>query len=149
MKTHILLDSSSLLVVKVYGVSRNPKTGEYILIMENLEYDLKTYVKERRDRLTSKEVYGMFWFVFSALGTMHVRGLLHRNFHFGNILRTHNGTWLISDFGLSGAQRPNDSVYGILEFIPPEIIPTSSKKCKEYTSKSDIYSGGMILYLLK
>src|SRR5438132_1288768 len=136
LKTHILLDSSSLLVVKVYGVSRNPKTGEYILVMEEMECDLKTYIKKHRDKLTSKEVYGMFWFAFSALGRMHEKGLLHRDFHFGNILRRLNGTWLVSDFGLSGAQGPSDSVYGILEFIPPEVIPKSGKKGKEYTSKS-------------
>src|ERR1051325_7655496 len=143
LKVHILLDSSSLLVVKAFGISKHPETGEFILVMEEMDYDLKTYIQEHRDTLTWKEVYNIFWFDLHAIMTMHnhEKNILHRDMHFGNLLKRHSGTWYISDFGLSGeAKRPKGSVYGVLDFIPPEVM------CgKEYTSKGDIYSCGMVL----
>ena len=135
-----MLDTSSLLVVKAFGISKDSKTGEFILIMETMDYDLKTYVQKHGNRLTWKEIYSMFWFSTHALRAMHhEKNILHRDLHYGNLLRRYSGTWYISDFGLSGeVKRPKGSIYGLLYFVPPEVILG-----KEYTSKGDVYSLGI------
>src|SRR6266498_3459804 len=84
--------------------------------------------------------------IISGLNTIHGQGLVHCDFHHGNILNQQNRL-SISDLGLckpvqyfQSHFRKND-IYGVLPFIAPEIL-----RGKPYTTASDIYSFSMIMW---
>ncbi|RIA96705.1 kinase-like domain-containing protein, partial [Glomus cerebriforme] len=78
-----------------------------------------------------------------GLEHIHDNELIHRDLHIGNIL--HDGCIYITDMGLfkpadynaSENTKSNNSVYGILPYIAPEIL-----RGQNYTKAADIYSFG-------
>ncbi|EXX66377.1 uncharacterized protein OCT59_023931 [Rhizophagus irregularis] len=81
--------------------------------------------------------------------------MVHRDFHIGNILFTkftkfdqyHNENnesidyvACISDMGV---KKLMISIYGVIPYIAPEVL-----KGKPYTQAADIYSFGMIMYVI-
>ena len=77
---------------------------------------------------------------------IHYHQLVHCDLHSGNIV-LHDDDGLqsfICDLGLSRSiNSHNSSIRGVLPFIAPEVFHT----CK-FTQKSDIYSFGIIMYLM-
>jgi serine/threonine protein kinase len=72
--------------------------------------------------------------------------MVHRDFHLGNILfinNTYNAC--ISDMGL--CRKIDDinetNIYGVIPYVAPEVL-----KGKPYTQASDIYSFGMMMYVV-
>src|SRR4051812_46911380 len=74
-------------VVKCFGISQDPKTKNFILVME--------YISERNNYSTSNK-HGMLRDLISGLGLIHEQGLVHKDFHSGNVL----GGKYITDLGL-------------------------------------------------
>jgi serine/threonine protein kinase len=72
--------------------------------------------------------------------------MVHRDFHIGNILLMNNEyKACISDMGL--CRKIDDinetSIYGVMPYVAPEIL-----REKPYTQAADIYSFGMIMYVI-
>ncbi|RGB40483.1 kinase-like domain-containing protein, partial [Rhizophagus diaphanus] len=82
-----------------------------------------------------------------GLKDIHNKGLIHQDFHCGNILSDFNEDAFITDLGLcqpanvKSSQNNNKKIYGVLPYIAPEVL-----RGKEYTQKSDIYGFGIIAY---
>jgi serine/threonine protein kinase len=82
-----------------------------------------------------------------GLENIHDKGLVHCNFHCGNILNSYNNFTLISDLelcrpaNLIPSQDEYKKIYGVLPYVAPEVLREG-----EYTQKSDIYSFGIIAY---
>jgi len=70
--------------------------------------------------------------------------MVHRDFHPGNLLH-YRRTISVSDLGLSGPIYVTEApqTVGVLPYMAPEIINR-----KPYTKAADIYSVGMIMWLL-
>ena len=88
------------------------------------------------------------WFTAHGLNIIHEKGLIHRDFHCGNILNNKNSEYFqskITDLGLckpANTSQSNDKqIYGVLPYLAPEVL-----KRKEYTQASDIYGFGIIAY---
>ena len=80
---------------------------------------------------------------------IHELGIVHQDFHPGNILSSDfKGDLEISDFGLSkliGANPNNHekkNIFGVLPYIAPEVLSGD----EEYTKAADVYSYGIIAY---
>ncbi|CAI2171735.1 15672_t:CDS:2 [Funneliformis geosporum] len=77
-------------------------------------------------------------------------GIIHRDFHSGNILCNSEYDVVISDLGISKlsteASVNENGYYGIIPYIAPEIF--QGQKSNKYTEASDIYSFGMIMWEL-
>src|ERR1044072_9630420 len=81
-----------------------------------------------------------------GLKDIHNCGLIHHDFHCGNILSDFNMVEFayITDLGLcqpanvKSAQSNNKKIYGVLPYVDPEVL-----KRKEYTQASDIYGFGI------
>jgi len=74
--------------------------------------------------------------------------ICNRDLYSGNILYGNSSNKhpvVISDLGISKSSMDNDDdeIYGIIPYIAPEILQE-----KEYTTASDIYSFGMIMWEL-
>src|ERR1051325_1058698 len=88
--------------------------------------------------------------IAAGLKIIHSKGLIHHDFHCGNILNSkdYHGylRTLITDLGLckpasKAPQKSNKQIYGVLPYVAPEVL-----RGKEYTQASDIYGFGIIAY---
>ncbi|RGB29900.1 kinase-like domain-containing protein, partial [Rhizophagus diaphanus] len=85
--------------------------------------------------------------IANGLKDIHNKGLIHRDFHCGNILSNFGQKAFITDLGLcqpanvKSSQNSNKEIYGVLPYVAPEVL-----RGKEYTQASDIYGYGIIAY---
>ncbi|PKY56264.1 kinase-like protein [Rhizophagus irregularis] len=93
----------------------------------------------------------MLWSISAGLNFIHKYGLVHGNLHGGNILVENNVNSIdtkITDTGLHGPvdskQISSKQIYGVIPFVAPEIFDGNTPTSKE----SDIYSFGMIMWML-
>ncbi|RHZ57523.1 hypothetical protein Glove_386g40 [Diversispora epigaea] len=136
-----ILDNTSTFLVKCYGLTKDPTTQDYMLVLNYFETDLRRFLKDNYQSLTLLQKYLIISSTAFNLGRIHEQNIMHRDLHSGNILYKSN-TWYIGDLGLSGSvNKQLDSIYGNLPYIAPELL------CKRnYTTKSDVYSLGIIMW---
>ncbi|RHZ48671.1 hypothetical protein Glove_543g39 [Diversispora epigaea] len=137
------LDNSLRLLAECYGLTKDPTTQDYMLVLGYYDNDLRKFLKDTYHSLTLLQKYQIIYKVASSLDEIHQQNTIHRDLHSGNILYYAKAFfWYISDLGLSGpVDKPLNSIYGNLPYIAPEVL------CGEiYTKKSDIYSLGIIMW---
>ncbi|RUO95987.1 kinase-like domain-containing protein [Jimgerdemannia flammicorona] len=134
-------------VARCYGVSRDPKTNSYILVLKYVEQgSLADYLKKNEGRLTWADRLRLAYQITEALDYIHDRCVIHRDLHSGNILINAAGRALITDFGLSRTATGKTSklaVQGRVPYIPPERIASTMTKHDE---RGDVYSLGVIFW---
>ncbi|CAG8529036.1 1469_t:CDS:2 [Ambispora gerdemannii] len=141
LKVHILLGSKGYTVATCYGITRDPSTGEYILVLAHYQQDFSSYIKESAD-ITWKDIYSIFYNVSEDLYNMHAENLIHRDLHSKNVLKSKGNLFHLSDFGICGpANKQPSEIYGNLPFTAPEVLLD-----RKYTTAVDIYSMGMLMY---
>jgi serine/threonine protein kinase len=130
-------------IVQCFGLTQDPSNGNYMLVMQIMDIDLRKYLQQNHKQLTWNERIQIADSIIIALFRIHKENAIHRDLHSGNILfaqRSQN--FEISDLGFCGpADKPLKSIYGNLPYIAPEIIIG-----KEQTFKSDIYSVAMLMW---
>jgi serine/threonine protein kinase len=91
----------------------------------------------------------MLWAISAGLNFIHERNLVHGHLHGGNILVENEMDSIdakIADTGLHGPvdkQILHHETYGVIPFVAPEIFNRNVP-----TKESDIYSFGMIMWML-
>ncbi|RGB42057.1 kinase-like domain-containing protein [Rhizophagus diaphanus] len=142
-KTHLSISNKLTEIVPCLGLTQNPSNGNYMLVMEKEDANLREFLQQNNNQLTWYEKIEIIYKIINSLYYIHEENLIHRDLHSGNILYSQfNDLWSISDLGFCGpADKPLTSIYGNLPYIAPEII-----NGKEYTFKSDIYSIGMLMW---
>ncbi|GBC16664.2 kinase-like domain-containing protein [Rhizophagus irregularis DAOM 181602=DAOM 197198] len=117
-------------IVKTYGFTKDPKFGDYILVMQYAsEGDLHNILREKFTEITwDKQKLAILWQISEGLETIHNSEFIHRDFHSGNILSNlSNGKrhqWQIGDLGLSQpvSAQSNNEIYGVIPYVAPEIF---------------------------
>ncbi|CAB4420729.1 unnamed protein product [Rhizophagus irregularis] len=129
-------------VIQCFGLTQDPSNGDYMLVMNKMDIDLRKYLQQNHKQLTWKERIQIVSALIEALEKIHDDNAIHRDLHSGNILHKFGKSFHISDLGFCGpADRPLKSIYGNLPYIAPEVIIG-----KEQTFKSDIYSIAMLMW---
>ncbi|RHZ74767.1 hypothetical protein Glove_219g28 [Diversispora epigaea] len=79
---------------------------------------------------------------YYGLTNIHEMGLMHKDFHPGNIVNQTLALSYITDFGLCKPVTENDSekIYGVIPYMAPKTLYRG-----EYTQASDIYSFGIVM----
>ena len=127
------------------------ENAEYIFIV--MEYirggRLTDYMKEKKFNFTEKRAAEIIYQISQGVKYLHKYGIIHRDLKPDNIMLTEasdKGQIKIMDFGLSkilGKKEKAMDGFGTLTFVSPEVLIR-----KPYNKEIDIWSIGVILYLL-
>ena len=127
------------------------ENAEYIFIV--MEYirggRLTDYMKEKKFNFTEKRAAEIINQIALGVKYLHKYGIIHRDLKPDNIMLTEasdKGQIKIMDFGLSkilGKKEKTVDGFGTLTFVSPEVLIR-----KPYNKEIDIWSIGVILYLL-
>lgn len=105
--------------------------------------------------LTFDEIYSLFRDIVSGLAYLHGSNYIHRDLKPSNcLLHQENGklTCLISDFGEvqpENAARKSAGTTGTISYCAPEVLTQDGAgRFGNFSTKSDVFSMGMILYFL-
>ncbi|RIB09163.1 kinase-like domain-containing protein [Gigaspora rosea] len=132
--------------VAIYGITKNPKDGNYIMVMEYAEQgSLRKLLDNRYNELNWASKVLNLYHIADGLNTIHKAKLVHKDFHSGNIVNHFMHSPYITDFGLCkpvSQDSTSKALFGVLPYIAPEVLYAHGK---EYTQKSDIYSFGIIM----
>lgn len=111
--------------------------------------------EELHNQLSFEEIYSIFRDITSGLAYLHAAGYVHRDLKPSNCLLHREGssiTCLISDFGevqTEGGVRKSTGATGTISWCAPEVLSTDATgRYGEFTTKSDVFSLGMILYFM-
>ncbi|RGB29549.1 kinase-like domain-containing protein [Rhizophagus diaphanus] len=145
IKTHhkcMMLQEDEFL--QCYGISRNPVTKEFIIVLDYAQYgDLRQFLQQNHKTLKWEDKLKFTTKIIQDLKVIHEAGLIHCDFHSGNILQISNYP-RVSDFGLSRADQdfvPDGGIYGVVPYMAPEILSG-----KPYRQAADVYSFGIIMW---
>jgi serine/threonine protein kinase len=134
-------------ILKIYGISQNPSTKEYIMVLEYAEGgNFINYLNKNYESFNWFNGLKVLANIIDGLNEIHQKQMIHHDFHIGNILFTkYNYNACISDMGL--CRKIDDinetNIYGVMPYIAPEVL-----RRKSYTRATDIYSFGMIIYVV-
>ena len=107
-------------------------------------------------KLTFDEIFSFFRDITSGLHHLHSKGYIHRDLKPSNCLLQRDGLRtriLISDFGevqAAGAKRGSTGATGTISYCAPEVLRKDGQDGTfgNFTTKSDIFSLGMIVYFM-
>ena len=147
----------------------------YVLGPQKDEQETKEMLKERARRksradsfssmpddlrgpskLTFDDIFSFFRDIASGLHHLHSKGYVHRDLKPSNCLLQRDGNRtrvLISDFGEvqeAVAKRASTGATGTISYCAPEVLRQDGSRggFGEFTTKSDIFSLGMIVYFM-
>ncbi|RHZ85863.1 hypothetical protein Glove_59g2 [Diversispora epigaea] len=129
--------------IAIYGITKNPTDNEYMMVMNYAEYgSLRKLLNNKFEELTWGKKSSILLNIVDGLKNIHKMGLMHKDFHSGNIVNQYLTLSYITDFGLCKPVSENDpeKIYGVIPYMAPESLSRG-----EYTQASDIYSFGMIM----
>ena len=137
-------------IAPFYGISQDPTTKNYIMVMGRIrDGDMRQYLNNNRSEFEFKKKLFHLYSINRGLDSIHGKGLVHHDFHSGNILTSSNyspSKFFITDLGLcrpASEENKEDKIFGVLPYVAPEVL-----QGKSYTQASDIYSFGIIAYEL-
>jgi serine/threonine protein kinase len=131
-------------VVDCKGVSQDPKTKDYLIVMNYFENgNLRQFLQNNYNQLNFQGKIKLLNIIAQGLNSIHMEGLMHCDLHAGNILSGDYTSCHIADLGLCRPVNETNqgNVYGVMPYMAPEVL-----RGKKYTQKADIYSFGMIAY---
>ncbi len=133
-------------IVEMYDVGED--NGTYYIVMEYIEGRTLKQLLKKRGSLTTPEVVDIMLQLTDGIAHAHDMYIIHRDLKPQNIMISDDGKIKITDFGIAMALNSTqltqtNSVMGSVHYLPPE-----QASGKGSTTKSDIYSMGIMLFEL-
>ncbi|CAK68950.1 unnamed protein product (macronuclear) [Paramecium tetraurelia] len=102
-------------------------------------------IKAKKSRFTEQKVSHIMRQIFLGLSYIHSLNIMHRDIKLENILIKDQSSIIIADFGLAAKKLPKFEFkkYGTPGYIAPEVL-----NLKVYNEKVDIFSAGVVAYIL-
>ncbi|RHZ78910.1 hypothetical protein Glove_155g129 [Diversispora epigaea] len=131
-----------------YGISKNPSTQNYIIVMDLFDGDLHNYLTKTFWDLGWETKIGILESIAYGLESLHEKNLVHCDLHSGNILidpdldlRIDLDLCKLETDLILNVNNKNDKIYGSIPYITPEVL-----RGNKFTMEGDIYSFGGIMY---
>ncbi|PKK74117.1 kinase-like protein [Rhizophagus irregularis] len=149
-KYHKCLQNGAL--ADCFGITKDPTSCYMFVIRYYKNGNLYSYLDETMGILCWRDIVDMLWSISAGLHVIHEHNLVHGHLHGGNVLVENEMDSIdtkITDTGLHGPfgpfdkQIPSQHVYGVIPFVAPEVFNGNTP-----TKESDIYSFGMIMWML-
>ena len=133
-------------IVEVYDVGE--EDGQHYIVMEYIDGKTLKQLIQKRGALTVPEVIDIMSQITDGLAQAHDSYIIHRDIKPQNIMILDNGIIKITDFGIAMSMNATqltqtNSVMGSVHYLPPEQASGNGA-----TTKSDIYSAGILMYEL-
>lgn len=133
-------------IVEVYDVGE--EEGQHYIVMEYIDGRTLKQLIQKRGALTVTEVVDIMTQLTDGLSAAHEAYIIHRDIKPQNIMILDNGMIKITDFGIAMTLNATqltqtNSVMGSVHYLPPEQASGQTA-----TTKSDIYSAGILMYEL-
>src|SRR5581483_1279974 len=115
--------NTSAYIIKCYGITKDPETNNFMMVMEYAQHgNLRQYLNNSFNSLNWNEKLVNLRTIAQGLDSIHEKGLIHHDFHCGNILNNNNNGIhysLITDMGLCKPanvkpSQNNKQIYGVL-----------------------------------
>jgi predicted Ser/Thr protein kinase len=129
-------------VCRVYDVAEFE--GQHFISMEFVRGEELSSLLKRIGRLPQDKAIEVARQLCAGLAAVHERGVLHRDLKPANIMLDEQGEVRITDFGIAALAEELDqreAMAGTTAYMSPEQL-----EGHELTTKSDIYSLGLVLY---
>ncbi|RHZ44141.1 hypothetical protein Glove_756g28 [Diversispora epigaea] len=138
-------------IAKYSGISKNPSTQSYIIVMDLYDCDLHNFPTKKFWDLEWKLKIDILASIAYGLESLHIKDFIHYNLHSGNVLLNDKFDLYCYDLiiDLELCQLENylilnnkiNKIHGSIPYIPPEVL-----KGNEFIKKGDIYNFGGIMY---
>ncbi|MGB2606809.1 MAG: serine/threonine-protein kinase, partial [Candidatus Sulfotelmatobacter sp.] len=129
-------------VCRVYDVG--DVEGHNFFTMEYVDGEDLASLLRRIGRLPEDKALDIARQLCAGLATAHTKGVLHRDLKPANIMLDGRGQVVITDFGLAGVA---DQIHGAeVRSGTPAYMAPEQLAGKEVSTRSDIYSLGLVLY---
>jgi serine/threonine-protein kinase len=129
-------------VCRVYDIGQ--VDGQQFLSMEFIKGEELASTLKRFGRLPMDKAIEIARQICAGLAAAHDNGVLHRDLKPANVMIDENGNARITDFGLAGLAEDFSEVK-LIEGTPGYMSPEQLEG-QELTTRSDIYSLGLVLY---
>ena len=132
-------------VVQVFEFE--PQASPPYLVMEYVNGQSLQQILQGNPQLSAEAVADCGRQVLAGLAAAHAAGIVHRDVKPANILRSADGTYKLTDFGLARSLERAESLtisgtlLGTVSYLAPEVAGGD-----EATASSDLYSLGVTLY---
>ena len=131
-------------IVELLDSGKDETTGNHFLVLEWMEKDLATLLKE-----SPPDGWDSFWKavalpVLEALAFSHSRRIIHRDIKPSNILVGSEGKLKLADFGISKLKSYLQPSITLKEFVSRTFTPPEPDD-GSYTYTRDIYSFGVLV----
>src|SRR5437016_9470019 len=74
-------------IIRCYGITKDPETNDFMMVMAYAENgSLRQYLNNNFNKLNWNEKIHNLRMIAIGLSKIHEKGLIHRDFHCGNLL---------------------------------------------------------------
>src|ERR1044071_5105992 len=111
---------SLLYLNEYYGVTQDPCTKDFIIIMKYYKFDLRNYITKNFYNIEWNKKLKILIHIAEGLGHLHNQKIIHRDLHSKNILCENENDVIISDLGISRSamESTNDNErFGIISYM--------------------------------
>ncbi|CAG8737959.1 13065_t:CDS:2 [Cetraspora pellucida] len=132
-------------VLHCYGISKDPNSKNYIMVLPYAHGgDLLNYIKKRWKRMKWINRLHILRHLTYGIVDIHNKDLVHHDLHPGNLFH-YQKLLAVADLGLCRPvnEKSSEKLYGVIRYAAPEYL-----RGNPYTQAADIYSIGMIMWLL-
>ncbi|GES82318.1 kinase-like domain-containing protein [Rhizophagus clarus] len=130
-----------------FGLTKDETSCIMLVYKHYNKGDLYTFFDNYDEFFGWGEIVEILSTISAGIYRIHELGLVHGNLHGGNIMIENDGVMLdarITDAGLHGPYDVySEDIHGVVPFVAPEVL-----KGSKTTQASDIYSFGMIMWVL-
>uniref|UniRef100_A0A1I7YCN9 Protein kinase domain-containing protein n=1 Tax=Steinernema glaseri TaxID=37863 RepID=A0A1I7YCN9_9BILA len=140
-------------LLRMLGVCQKPETDVCLVLEFCKNGDLLKFVRQNQDAIrlgyaehvNFKDLLGICWQIADGMYFLSTKDLVHRDLAARNIFLTENMTAKIGDFGL--CRLTDSSIYQTRGGkMPVKWTAIESLKDFEHSSKSDVWSFGIVLF---